>query len=95
MLPVTEYGHGDGCSITGGYVYRGQAIPELVGTYFYGDYCNGWIRSFAYRNGTATNASSWPALDTKQQITSFGEDAQGEIYVVLANGSIYRIAPGK
>lgn len=95
VLPVTEYGHGDGCSITGGYVYRGQAIPALVGTYFYGDYCNGWIRSFVYRNGTATEASSWPALDTKQQITSFGEDAQGELYVVLANGSIYRIAPGK
>ena len=94
VLPVTEYGHGDGCSITGGYVYRGQAIPELAGTYFYGDYCDGWIRSFVYRNGAATSPSSWPTLDTKQRITSFGEDAAGEIYVVLANGSIYRIAPG-
>lgn len=95
VMPVIEYGHGDGCSITGGYVYRGQAIPELAGTYFYGDYCDGWIRSFVYQGGTATNASSWPSLDTGQQITSFGEDARGELYVVLAGGTIYRIAPGR
>lgn len=95
VMPVIEYGHGDGCSITGGYVYRGQAIPELAGTYFYGDYCEGWIRSFVYQGGVATGASSWPALDTGQQITSFGEDARGEIYVVLAGGTIYRIAPGR
>jgi hypothetical protein len=95
VMPVIEYGHGDGCSITGGYVYRGQAIPELAGTYFYGDYCNGWIRSFVYQGGAATASSSWPALDTGQQITSFGEDARGEIYVVLAGGTIYRIAPGR
>ena len=94
-MPVIEYGHGGGCSITGGYVYRGQAIPELAGTYFYADYCEGWIRSFVYQSGAATNASSWPALDTGQQITSFGEDARGEIYVVLAGGTIYRIAPGR
>ena len=94
-MPVIEYGHGDGCSITGGYVYRGQAIPELAGTYFYGDYCSGWVRSFVYQGGAATNASSWPSLDTGQQITSFGEDARGEIYVVLAGGTIYRIAPGR
>ncbi|MEZ4412883.1 MAG: PQQ-dependent sugar dehydrogenase [Gemmatimonadales bacterium] len=94
VMPVVEYGHGDGCSITGGFVYRGEAIPELVGTYFYGDYCNGWIRSFVYRNGSAADARSWPTLDTKQQITSFGEDARGELYVVLASGTIYRIAPG-
>ena len=94
VLPITEYGHGDGCSITGGYVYRGQAIPELVGTYFYADYCRGWIRSFQYRNGAAEAAASWPTLDTHGQITSFGEDARGELYVVLAGGTIYRIAPG-
>ena len=95
VMPVVEYGHGDGCSITGGYVYRGQAIPELAGTYFYGDYCDGWIRSFVYQGGAATGAASWPTLDTGQQITSFGEDARGEIYVVLAGGTIYRIAPGR
>ncbi len=94
VLPVTEYGHDDGCSITGGYVYRGAAIPELVGTYLYGDYCEGWVRSVVYRNGVVTQSLSWPTLDTKQLITSFGEDARGELYVVLSNGTIYRIAPG-
>lgn len=94
VMPVAEYSHDDGCSITGGYVYRGEAIPELQGTYFYGDYCEGWVRSFVYRNGAATAAASWPTLDTKQQITSFGEDAKGELYIVLAGGTIYRIAPG-
>ena len=47
-LPVFEYGHGEGCSVTGGYVYRGTAIPELNGHYFYGDFCSGWVRSFRY-----------------------------------------------
>jgi len=94
VMPVIEYGHDDGCSITGGFVYRGEAIPSLQGTYLYGDYCSGWVRSFVYRNGAATDAASWPALDTRQQITSFGEDARGEVYVVLAGGTVYRIAPG-
>ncbi len=94
VLPVTEYGHGDGCSITGGYVYRGQAIPELAGTYFYSDYCDGWIRSFRYEGGVATEAQSWPSLDPHGQVSSFGEDALGELYVVLAGGTVYRIAPG-
>ena len=47
-LPVLEYGHGEGCSVTGGLVYRGSAIPRLAGHYFYGDFCSGWIRSFVY-----------------------------------------------
>ena len=94
VLPKIEYGHGDGCSITGGFVYRGQAIPELAGTYFYGDYCSGWVRSFVYQGGNATDTREWPTLNTHGQITSFGEDARGELYVVLAGGTIYRIAPG-
>jgi glucose/arabinose dehydrogenase len=94
VLPKLEYGHADGCSITGGYVYRGQAIPTLAGTYFYSDYCSGWIRSFVYAGGAATSPAAWPALDTHGQVTSFGEDARGELYVVTAGGTIYRIAPG-
>ena len=47
-LPVLEYSHSDGCSVTGGHVYRGTAIPDLAGTYFYSDYCGGWVRSFRY-----------------------------------------------
>lgn len=94
VLPKIEYGHGDGCSITGGFVYRGQAIPDLAGTYFYSDYCSGWVRSFVYAGGQATDPRSWPTLETHGQVTSFGEDAVGELYVVLAGGTIYRIAPG-
>jgi glucose/arabinose dehydrogenase len=48
VLPALAYGHADGCSITGGFVYRGRASPSLVGQYFYSDYCSGWIRSFTY-----------------------------------------------
>lgn len=95
VLPLVEYNHDDGCSITGGYVYRGAAIPELVGTYFYGDYCEGWVRSFVYAGGRATEQKSWPTLSTGGQITSFGQDARGELYIVLAGGTIYRIAPGR
>lgn len=95
VMPALEYGHGDGCSITGGYVYRGRDIPALRGTYFYADFCRGWIRSFVFRNGAATEAAAWPALDTHGQITSFGEDARGELYIVLAGGTVYRIAPGR
>jgi glucose/arabinose dehydrogenase len=93
VLPVLEYSHSDGCSITGGYVYRGQAIPALRGTYFYSDYCNGWIRSFRYRSGQASDQREWSALKTSGSVTSFGEDAAGELYVLIAAGNVYRIAP--
>jgi hypothetical protein len=65
-----------------------------VGTYFYSDYCSGWIRSFAYQGSRATDTREWPTLNTHGQVTSFGEDARGELYVVTAGGTIYRIAPG-
>ncbi len=94
VLPLVEYSHDDGCSITGGFVYRGRALPALAGTYFYGDYCEGWIRSFVYAGGRATDQRSWPTLATGGQITSFGQDGHGEVYIVMAGGTIYRIAPG-
>ena len=53
-LPVAEYDHGNGCSVTGGYVYRGSRIPALVGHYVFADYCEGWVRSFRYDGQTAT-----------------------------------------
>ena len=71
-LPVLEYSHADGCSITGGYVYRGSAIPEIQGLYFYADYCDGWVRSFEYSGGTARNPRNWPALAPGGRISSFG-----------------------
>ncbi len=91
-LPVLEYDHGQGCSVTGGYVYRGGGMPELTGHYFYADYCEGWIRSFEYVAGAATDPTEWQVPDVGQ-ITSFGQDAQGELYVLTAAGAVYRIDP--
>jgi glucose/arabinose dehydrogenase len=88
-LPVAQYTHDDGCSVTGGFVYRGQDIPALRGHYFYADYCQGWIRSFRYRGGQAADARSWD-LENVGNVTSFGEDGRGELYVVSTRG-VYKI----
>ncbi len=94
-LPVFEYDHGSGCSVTGGYVYRGAALPALRGIYFYSDYCSGWIRSFRYQNGQATEPTDWTGvLNPGANVTSFGEDAAGELYVTTLGGRLYRLAPG-
>lgn len=89
-LPVLEYGHDQGCSITGGMVYRGAAMPQLRGTYFYSDYCGGWLRSFRYVGGSVTDARSWDVGDLGQ-VLSFGKDSQGELYVLSASGTVYRL----
>jgi hypothetical protein len=94
--PRLEYDHSNNaCSITGGYVYRGSAIPSLRGTYFYGDFCAGFVRSLALINGTATQFFDWPTLRPPPgaNITSFGEDGAGELYVMTIGGELYRIAP--
>lgn len=92
-LPVLDYTHADGCSITGGYVYRGNAIPEIQGSYFYSDYCDGWVRSFEYTGETASNRRNWPALAPGGRVSSFGEDASGELYIVEAEGRVFKIVP--
>jgi glucose/arabinose dehydrogenase len=89
--PVLEYSHEQGCAVVGGYVYRGAAIPNLRGTYFFGDYCGGWVKSFRYSGGEVTAKTEWPSLTTGSQITSFGEDAAGEIYVLTSAGDVLRI----
>ncbi len=92
VLPTVEYGHDQGCSVTGGYVYRGAAIPEIRGHYFYGDWCGGWVRSFRYEQGTATEQVDWSEdLGEIGQITSFGVDGQGELYITTWHGGIARI----
>lgn len=92
--PVIQYDHGDGCSVTGGYVYRGSAIPELFGHYFYGDWCNGMVRSFKFVDGAATEEQDWTAdLEGAGQIASFGLDGDGELLVVNSNGVVSRIVP--
>lgn len=93
-LPVLEYGHGGGaCAVTGGYVYRGTAIPELAGHYFYADYCQGFVRSFRIENGAAVDRFDWPTLRPGGTVTSFGEDAAGELYVVTGEGGVFKIVP--
>lgn len=92
VIPALEYGHPDGCSITGGYVYRGHSIPSIAGHYFYGDYCLGWIRSFRYENGIVTQQRKWQ-LGVQSNIMSFGQDASRELYVLYQDGKVYRFAP--
>ena len=96
-LPVIEYTHEEGrCSVTGGRTYRGAAIPEMAGYYLYADYCRGWIRSFRLEADTAADHRQWD-VPSPGRITSFGRDAEGELYVVTtggaAGGAIYRIVP--
>jgi len=86
--PVLEYGHGGGrCSVTGGHVYRGSRLPSLAGAYLYGDFCSGQIWS-ARRQGGAWQAS--PLLVSPPFLTTFGEDAAGEIYLA-ASGDLLRL----
>ena len=90
ILPVAEYDHTLGCSITGGYVYRGLNFPSLVGYYFYGDYCSG--RLFSLYNDPILGWTSVQLLDTPFSISTFGEDEQGELYLAdLGTGKLYNI----
>jgi glucose/arabinose dehydrogenase len=90
--PVYQYSHGGGsCSVIGGYVYRGAALPAQQGTYFFGDFCTGAVRSFRYAGGAATEVTDWPALHTSSPLTSFGEDAAGELYVLESSGRVSRV----
>ena len=97
-LPVTDYGRSDGFSVTGGVVYRGCRMPGYAGQYFYADYGSGMIRSFRLDAGRATDPRDWTATisGTSRAIrnpSSFGVDADGEIYIVDYDGEIYRIEP--
>lgn len=91
--PTLAYGHDAGCSVTGGYVYRGTALPELTGHYFYADWCNGMIRSFKYVDGQVTDEREWTGmLSGAGQVASFGVDGNGEMLIVDSNGGIvYRV----
>jgi len=93
-LPAFEYDHGsndvNGCSITGGYVYRGAAIPELAGRYFYSDYCAGYLKSFLYTGSGVSEQVSWNVGDVGN-VLSFGRDSAGELYLVASGGKVYRI----
>jgi glucose/arabinose dehydrogenase len=92
-LPVLTYGRGDGCSVTGGYVYRGANVPDVVGHYFYADYCTSWIRSFRFQGGAATARQEWTGISVAGGVTTFGVDGSGEMYVATNAGRVYKIVP--
>jgi len=98
-LPVHDYSHALGCSITGGFVYRGCAIPELQGTYFFADFCSARIWSFRLVGGVVSDFRERTAelapggglsIDA---ISSFGEDGAGELYIVDRGGEIFKLVP--
>jgi glucose/arabinose dehydrogenase len=93
--PVIDYSHGEGCSVTGGVVYRGSCMPDLAGTYFYGDFCTGFVRSFRLAAGQPGELRDWTSslgggIDA---ISSFGLDADGEVHVVDYDGEVYQLVP--
>lgn len=88
--PVIEYGREDGCSVTGGYVYRGSRLQSLYGAYIYGDFCSGKIWALRYEAGSVTAHAL--IADTDLQIASFAEGPAGEIYVLSFTGRVYRFA---
>ena len=93
VFPFHIYHHDDGCSITGGYVYRGSAIPHLAGTYVFGDFCTGRIWGLTSdEQGVATRAELGVSVPGGT-LVSFGEDAAGELYVLSFDGTVYRLDP--
>jgi hypothetical protein len=89
--PLVEYPRSDGISVTGGVVYRGEAIPELKGHYLYADFGRQWIRAFRYQNGQATDART---LEIEvPSVSSFGVDGAGEMYIVSLGGRVVKVVP--
>jgi glucose/arabinose dehydrogenase len=89
--PVFEYSHDDGgCTVAGGYVYRGESIPDLYGAYVFADYCVGRIEALRLRNGRVTGQRALGPV--VPGLSSFGEDAQGELYAMSLDGGVYRLA---
>ena len=89
VMPIAEYSHADGCSVTGGYVYRGGLLPELQGVYFFGDWCTGI--TWTTRREAAGNWQTNIFMNTGRQISSFGEDVGGELYLVDYDGVLLRL----
>jgi hypothetical protein len=88
--PIFEYDHSLGCSVTGGYVYRGEELPEWYGIYIFGDFCTGKIWGIL-----PSGDGEWtvnPLFESGVNISSFGEDVFGELYMISHNGSLYRLS---
>jgi glucose/arabinose dehydrogenase len=92
--PILEYTHADGCSVTGGYIYRGvEFVPELGGTYFYADYCTGRLWGARQDGGGDWTTPIDQDTDITFDITTFGESHDGELYLATKSGGLYRIRP--
>jgi glucose/arabinose dehydrogenase len=91
IAPIAEYPHEQGCSVTGGYVYRGSAFPAMQGIYFYGDYCSGTV--WAMRPGDLVWEQAVVLEKGDARISSFGEDETGELYVIDHQGRVLRVVP--
>jgi glucose/arabinose dehydrogenase len=92
-LPIFSYSHDFGCSVTGGYIYRGKKVPELSGVYLLADYCSGLLWGLG-----KDDSGNWVASDPQEtglNISSFAEDAQGELYAIDLNGGVYSVTAGE
>jgi glucose/arabinose dehydrogenase len=91
VRPIAVYGHGVGCSVTGGYVYRGRKLPRRFrGAYFFGDYCSGRIWRLKFAHGQVVKRRKL-VLDTGLNVASFAQNPRGELFVVDHPGKIYRL----
>ena len=90
-MPVVEYGHDSGCSVTGGYVYRGSRLPSLDGAYVYGDLCSG--RIWALKHDGVSMTEHLELVDSRLRISSFGVDQPAELYILAFDEKIYRLVP--
>jgi glucose/arabinose dehydrogenase len=96
VLPIWNYAHSPGCSVAGGYVYRGCRMRNFRGRYFYGDYCAGSVQTIINSGGSVSGPKDWtPQLGAGLgfALTSFGSDAQGELYIAAQNGAVHAIVP--
>ena len=100
ILPAIEYSHSEGCSVTGGVVYRGSMLDQLDGTYLYSDYCSGWVRGadlvesgveIGESGGQFDLANDRELFSDVGRITSFGTDADGEVYITEHGGAVFRL----
>jgi hypothetical protein len=88
--PIAAYGHDQGCAVTGGYVYRGAALPEWQGIYLYADFCTGNVWGLV-----RDEAGEWQnalLFETERNISSFGVDAEGELYLLDYEGAVFKLA---
>jgi glucose/arabinose dehydrogenase len=93
VRPVFEYSHDDGgCTVAGGYVYRGESIPDLYGAYLFADFCLGSLEALRLRDGRVVDHRDLGPVVS--HLSSFGQDARAELYAMSLDGPLYRLAPG-